>query len=47
MTLGYADVLAIHQELQRLRQSGDRLRKQNRSVRRRMQRLKGGEPDED
>ena len=38
-------VLALAEELSRLRQSSDRLRKQNGKMRRRIEKLKTGEPE--
>jgi len=42
LTLGRADVQSLSDELLRLRQGNERLRKQNRKVRGRVARLKGG-----
>lgn len=47
ITLTYESARALHQEMQRLKQSADRLRKQNKKVRRRVDRIKGGGGDED
>ena len=43
LSLPRAAVKALHDELQRLLQSNERLRKQNRKVRNKVTRIKGGE----
>lgn len=45
LTLPRAAIQATHDELQRLTQSSDRMRKQNAKLRKRIARLKAGEPD--
>lgn len=45
LTLGRGEVRALCDELQRLQQSNDRLRKQNKKVRAKVARLRGGEED--
>ena len=47
LTLGRFEVQVIWDELQRLRQSADRLRKQNRKVRAKVVRLKGSDALDD
>jgi hypothetical protein len=43
LTLGRVDVKALSDELQRLQQGNDRLRKQNRKVRSKIAKLRAGE----
>ena len=45
LTLGRGEVRALCDELQRLLQSNDRLRKQNKKVRAKVAKLRGGEED--